>query len=328
MRSHLVVVSVAASLLVAACGGSSTSAPGDTTTTQVTSTTAAVTSTTAVAVETTQPARAVDPAAFCQATTELNTTLLLSAFSDLAGEGSQDLFLLAKLPELKGVAAVIAETAPDEYAAAAATLSRLYDGATKLAAERGLAVADLEAVAADIEAESLTIDQLYSELGIEPADVSAIFEDAAAALSDMEPPTALFGASPSDLGCPEPELAMSACELLDAEQLTPILGEDYTAEPEEIPDLGEQCTFKGDGGRSVYVVLAGPSYYLPAAWNEITEVDGVGDEAFLTTGLSSPFLYAKRGNTVVSVAVYNVDPAPTVDELADLARIVLTRAGG
>ena len=38
----------------------------------------------------------------------------------------------------------------------------------------------------------------------------------------------------------------------------------------------------------------------------------MGDEAFLTTGLSSPFLYAKQGNTVI--------------ELGELARLALGAA--
>ena len=75
-------------------------------------------------------------------------------------------------------------------------------------------------------------------------------------------------------------------------------------------------------------MLAGPNVYLPAVWNEITPVDNVGDEAFLTPGLSWPFLYTKQGNTVIAVSVSNVDPKPTTDELAELARSALNRAGG
>ncbi len=75
-------------------------------------------------------------------------------------------------------------------------------------------------------------------------------------------------------------------------------------------------------------MLAGPTYYLPSVWNEITEIEDVGDEAFLTSGMNWPFLYAKRDDVVVSVTVANTDPKPTEYELAELARVALSRVGG
>jgi hypothetical protein len=76
----------------------------------------------------------------------------------------------------------------------------------------------------------------------------------------------------------------------------------------------------------VDITLAGPSFYLPAAWNEIEMIDGLGDEAFLTSGMSTPSLYVKQGNTVISLTVANVDPQLTETELVELARIALGRA--
>ena len=151
---------------------------------------------------------------------------------------------------------------------------------------------------------------------------------AAAELGDREPPVDLLGADPTALGCPLPDGTKSACDLLGDVELVPLVGEPYTTKTTDINGLGEQCTIRGDGPVLIDIFLAGPAFYLPSAWNEIEMIEGLGDEAFLTTGLSSPFLYVKQGNTVVSLSVANYDPPLSTEQLVDLARVALANGNG
>lgn len=329
MRLRSIVLCLVGALLLASCGGGSVS--------QETTTTAPVTTSQAVATtsmppqtSTTTVAEGVVSAAspdFCQAITEFTTVLVLSAFADLTGDGAQDLFLVAKLPELTATSARVAETAPPGLADQARTLGAMYQKATDLAAERGLAKSDLETLALQIEEESLTVEQLFAGLGLTPTDLSQLFEDAAVAISQMVPPVDLVGVELADIGCLPPQASVSACALIADDDLTTYLGDSYTSEAKVIEGFGESCTFRGDDGvRFIDVTLAGPTFYLPAAWNEIELIEGVGDEAFLTTGLSSPFLYAKSGDVVVAVLAANFDPKLTTAELSALAVGALQKA--
>lgn len=331
MRRRIAIVTAAVSLLAGACGDSQpTTEPS--TAASAPAPPAPTTTVPSPPTETVPPsvtfAVVPDLGAFCQATASVSSILLLSAVSDLAGEGSQDLYLLAKIPELVVASAEMAQTAPAEYADQAQTVADLYSTISELANDRGLSAADLERLAADIDDDAMTIDELYAELGITVAEITELFEDASAQLADREPPTDLLGADIADLGCPETEVAGSACDLLGPEEIVPLIGDDYTTEVEDIEGVGQQCRFRSADLAFVEVVHAGPIFYVPAAWNEIEYVEGIGDEAFLTTGLNTPFLYAKQGNTVVSVLVANVTPAVTTDQLATLATTALARAAG
>lgn len=329
LRCSIALLAVAVSLVAGGCGDTQPAAAPTTA-----SVAAAPTATSAPVPAETLPARSTtmgttpDLGAFCQATGSVSSILVLSAFSDLAGEGSQDLYLLAKVPELVAESAAMARTAPPEYADQAQTLADLYSTVSDMADARGLSAADLERLAADIEGDEMTIDELYAALGITVAEVTQLFEDAAAQLADHEPPTDLLGADIVDLGCPGVEAAESACDLLGPAEVIPLIGDDYSTEVEAIEGVGEQCRFRGADAAFIEVVHAGPIFYLPAAWNEVEFIEGIGDEAFLTTGLGTPFLYAKQGNTVISVLVANVSPAATTDQLAALAGTALANATG
>lgn len=324
-RRLLLLISVL-SLVAASCGGA-VAAP--TSQTPSSSQAASTTATTTTRVTTTSAdATAPDIVAFCRATTELNAILLLSAFSSLTGEGAQDLHLLSKLPQLTAASTEMASSAPPEYSGQAATLAAMFETMSDLAEERGLSVLDLADLAADIEEVSLTVDELFEALGIAPADISQLFRDAELAVADGEPPVDLFGADVTDLGCPAPELTASACDLLGDSELVPLVGEGYTKKTTDIERIGEQCTIRGDDNVLIDLTLAGTSFYLPGAWNKIEMVDGLGDEAFITSGMAWPFLYVTQGDTVISLTVANIDPPLTVAQLADLARIALANSGG
>lgn len=332
MPRRLTLPIVAFTLLTAACGAGTTDAeptatgatspPATTATTTPTSSTTTTTTTTA----TTTTTGTVDIAAFCRATTELNLILLLSAFTSLAGPGAQELQLLVKTPELAAAAAEMARTAPVEFAEQAAGLADLYETMATLAAERGMAASDLADLAAAIEDDSLTLDELFAALGTTPAAIEQLFADAAMVIGDRKPPTDLLGAELTDLGCPLPAATTGACHLLGEAELAPLLGESYTAEATDIQGMGEQCVIRGEGMPFVDITLAGPSFYLPTAWNEIELIEGLGDEAFLAGGMSTPILYVKEGNTVISLMVANTDPRLAEDELIGLMRIALGRA--
>lgn len=329
MGRSIVMLAAAVSLLAGACGDTQPAAtppPASSIAAPAPTTTVAPPPAESLPVSTMPVAAASDLGAFCQATASVSSILLLSAVNDLAGEGSQELYLLAKIPELVAASAAMARTAPPEFAEQAKTVADLYSTVSDLADARGLSAADLERLAGDIDDGAATIDELFAELGITVAEISQLFEDASVRLADREPPTDLIGADIADLGCPSAEVAGGVCDLLGPADLGPLIGDDYTTEVEVIEGIGEQCRFRSGDLAFVEVVHAGPVFYLPGAWNEVEFIDGVGDEAFLTTGLDTPFLYAKQGDTVISVLVANMKPAVTHDQLAALAITALANA--
>ena len=330
MHRYFLLLISALSLIAASCGGTS-----DTTVSASTGSSPAPTSTIATTSPTTDvpttlaAATTTDIAAFCRATTEFNAILLLSALTSLGGTDAQDLYLLTKIPELVAASTGMADNAPPAYAGQAATLADMYQTISQLAEERGLSASRLAELAADIDDDdSLTADELFAALGFSAAEIAKLFEDAQLALGDKEPPLDLYGADVADLGCPVADLEVAACELLGDAELVPLVGDSYTTKTTPIEGIGEQCTIRGDGMALVDLTLAGPSFYIPAVWNEIEMVEDLGDEAFLTTGMDPPFLYVRQANTVISLYVANVDPPLTVAQLTDLIRVAVSNAGG
>jgi hypothetical protein len=151
--------------------------------------------------------------------------------------------------------------------------------------------------------------------------------------SDTGPTSAETTPRPTDVPFAEadatPGTALTACEILTADEIATATGADDVADgkleaaPTVLDEARTECTYEGDFGRIIVDLTPtdGANLYDAAvgAYDGAELYEGIGDGAFWSEKNNRAFFWKGSVNVMLTIFLNDADPASTAESLGTLA---------